>query len=44
MLWNDRNHIKITSVTRNCSLSTFTYEDGAFTLVDLFEPDDSALA
>lgn len=44
MLWNDRNHIKVTSVTRNCSLSTFTYEDGAFTLVDLFEPDDSALA
>lgn len=42
-LWDERNLIHVRAVTKNCSLATFSYEDGAFTLVDLFEPDLSQL-
>lgn len=41
--WDAHNLVHVNSVTKNCSLYTFTYEDGVFSLVDLFEPDDSAL-
>ena len=41
--WDQHNLVHVSSVSKNCSLYTFTYQDGTFSLVDLFEPDDSAL-
>lgn len=41
--WDAHNVVHINSVARNCSLYTFSYEEGVFSLVDLFEPDDSVL-
>ena len=41
--WDKHNKVHVNSVTKNCSLYTFTYENGIFSLVDLFEPDDSVL-
>lgn len=41
--WDAHNQVHVNMVTKNCSIYTFTYEDGIFSLVDLFEPDDSVL-
>lgn len=41
--WDEHNEVHVDAVTKNCSVYTFAYEDGVFSLIDLFQPDDSVL-
>lgn len=41
--WDAHNKVHVDMVTKNCSVYTFSYVDGIFSLRELFEPDDSVL-
>ncbi len=41
--WDAHNLVHVHGVTKNCSLYTFVYENGVFSLRELYEPDDTTL-
>lgn len=41
--WDAHNLVRVDTVAKNCSVYTFSYEDGTFSLTELYQPDDSAL-